>query len=168
MEIFWWDPENNHIIWKGLKLLGVKYSWPEQITPESGKLLGSDARVLAQGLPMSKTWRLRMEAFFRPDNRVSHRTIFHGTDGGSFGHTRCGGRLPGIWTRNVAPPISYCFYFSAFKILFFLFRKISKIFGTIEDFLSVAVWTLTRIIVKPVHKLISTNGLVSVFVILYL
>ena len=46
-------------------VLGVKYSWPEQITPESGKLLGSDGRVLAQGLPMSKTWRLRMEVFFR-------------------------------------------------------------------------------------------------------
>ena len=120
-------------------VLGVKYSWPEQITPESGKLLGSDGRVLAQGLPMSKTWRLQMEALFRPDNRVSHRTIFHGTDGGSFGHTRCGGRLPGIWTRNAAPPISYGFYFSAFKLLFFLFRKISKIFGTIEDFLSAAV-----------------------------
>ena len=93
---------------------GVKYSWPEQITPESGKLLGSDGGILAEGLPMSKTWRLRLEAFFRPDNRVSHRTIFHGTDGGSFGHTRCGGRLPGIWTRNVAPPISYGFYFFGF------------------------------------------------------
>ena len=82
---------------------------------------------------MSKTWRLRMEVFFRLDNRVSHRTIFHGTDGGSFGHTRCGGRLPGIWTEHMAPPISYGFY-SAFKLLFFLFGKISKIFGTIEDF----------------------------------
>ena len=95
---------------------------------------------------MSKTWRLRMEVFFRLDNRVSHRTIFHGTDGGSFGHTRCGGRLPGIWTRNGAPPISYGFFFSAFKLVFFLFPKISffekfqkKIFGTNEDFLSAAV-----------------------------
>ena len=115
--------------------LGVKYSWSEQITPESGKLLGSDGGVLgkedggllAEGLPMSKTWRLRMEVLFRPDNRVSHRTIFQGTDGGSFSHTRCGGRLPGIWTVNAAPPISSGFYVSALKLLFFLFQKNSKI-----------------------------------------
>ena len=119
--------------------LGVKYIWPEQITPESGKLLGSDGGVLAEGLPMSKTWRLRMEVFFRPDDRVSHRTIFHGTDGGSFTHTRCGGRLPGIWTRHVAPPISSGFYFSTLKRLFLLFQKNFKDFGTIEDFISAAV-----------------------------
>lgn len=77
---------------------GIRQSWPDKITPESGKLL-------AQGLPMSKTWRLRLEIFFRPDSTVSHRSIFHVTDGGGFSATRCGGRLPALWTSSKAPPI---------------------------------------------------------------
>ena len=75
----------------------MTHSWPDQITPGSGKLLAS-------GLPMSKTWRLRFEVLFKTDDRVTHRTIFHGTDGKGFSHTRCGGRLPGIWTKASAYP----------------------------------------------------------------
>ena len=68
---------------------------------------------------MSKTWRLRMEVFFRTDDRVSHRTIFQGTDGGSFTHTRCGGRLPSIWTSSIAPPIRLGFYLNTFDLFIF-------------------------------------------------
>ena len=82
-----------------LGLSDVTYSWPDKITPESGKRLPN-----AIGLPMSKTYRLRFEILFRPDDRSSHRTIFQGTDGGSFSSVRCGGRLPGIWTKAAKFP----------------------------------------------------------------
>ena len=54
---------------------------------------------------MSTTYRLRFEAFFRQDDGTNWRTLFHGTDGGSFSQSRCGGRLPGIWIRSHGPPI---------------------------------------------------------------
>ena len=54
---------------------------------------------------MSKTWRLRFEVLFYPDSSTAHRTIFHITDGGKYGSKRCGGRIPGVWTENAAPPI---------------------------------------------------------------
>ena len=60
---------------------------------------------LAKGIPMSKTWRLRFEVLFYPDSSTAHRTIFHITDGGKYGSKRCGGRIPGVWTENTAPPI---------------------------------------------------------------
>ena len=62
-------------------------------------------KPLAHGLQMSSTYRLRFEAFFREDHDTNWRTLFHGTDGGSFTSGRCGGRLPGIWIRNHGPPI---------------------------------------------------------------
>ena len=108
---------------------------------------------------MSKTWRLGMEVFFRPDNRVSHRSIFQGTDGGSFSHTRCGGRLPGIWTRSIAPPIRPGSYSNTYELFFPLIFKI--VFETIEDFWSVAVLMLIQTIVNMVLKFRSTNGLVT-------
>ena len=103
---------------------------------------------------MSKIWRLRMEVFFRPDNSVSHRSFFAGTDGGIFDHGRCGGRLPSLWTQHIAPPIRSGSYYSSF------FKIFKMVFGTIEDFISAAVSILTRIIVKLVQKSRLTNGLV--------
>ena len=71
-----------------------------------------DNKPLAQGLHMSSTYRLRFEAFFRHDDGTNWRTLFHGTDGGSFTSGRCGGRLPGIWIRNHAPPIRHALKFN--------------------------------------------------------
>ena len=68
-----------------------------------------DNKLLAENLQMAKTFRLRFEAYFRQDDNLDWRTVFHGTDGGSFGQHRCGGRLPGIWMRHGALPIRHAF-----------------------------------------------------------
>ena len=81
-----------------IEFLDINFKWPDKITPENGKLL-------VTGLPMSKTYKLRFEVLFRPDDSSHYRSVFHVTDGGKHGHTRCGGRIPGIWARNAAPPI---------------------------------------------------------------
>ena len=76
----------------------ITFSWPDKTTPESGK-------ILATGLPMATTYKIRFEVLFRPDDSTHYRSIFHVTDGGKFGSSRCGGRIPGVWARNAAPPI---------------------------------------------------------------
>ena len=68
----------------------LRYQWKDTITVGDGKPLDNN-------LLMSETYRLRFEAFFRTDQRTDWRTLFHGTDGGTFSQHRCGGRLPGIW-----------------------------------------------------------------------
>ena len=68
----------------------ISYQWKDKITVGDGKPLANDMLML-------QTYRLRLEAFFRTDKRTDWRTVFHGTDGGSFSQNRCGGRLPGIW-----------------------------------------------------------------------
>ena len=164
----------------------MTYSWPDQITPGSGKLLAS-------GLPMSKTWRLRFEVLFKTDDRVTHRTIFHGTDGKGFSHTRCGGRLPGIWTKASAYPDlrhDFCWRLSRLKLyrlertlytgiivkvapkksIFFYWRRLYDLYhfwicrflksgqGSIPAVASMA----TQIIVfKPARQCNITHGLVS-------
>ena len=85
-------------LWIKIEFWDITYKWPDKITPENGKLL-------ATGLPMSKTYKLRFEVLFRPDDSSHYRSIFHVTDGGKHGNTRCGGRIPGIWARNTDPPI---------------------------------------------------------------
>ena len=78
----------------------VNHSWNDVVTVE-------DNKPLAQGLQMSSTYQLRFEVLFREDHGTNWRTLFHGTDGGSFSQSRCGGRLPGIWIRNHGPPIRH-------------------------------------------------------------
>ena len=56
-------------------------------------------KTLAHGLQMSSTYRLRFDALIHQNDYTEFRTLFHGTDGGSFTQHRCGGRLPGIWVR---------------------------------------------------------------------
>ena len=68
----------------------LTYQWKDTITVGDGKPLDNN-------LLMSEIYRLRFEAFFRTDERKDWRTVFHGTDGGTFSQHRCGGRLPGIW-----------------------------------------------------------------------
>ena len=68
----------------------ISYQWKDKITVGDGK-------SLANNMMMLQTYRLRLEAFFRTDKRKDWKTVFHGTDGGSFNQNRCGGRLPGIW-----------------------------------------------------------------------
>lgn len=68
----------------------LSYQWKDTITVGDGKPLDNN-------LLMSEIYRLRFEAFFRTDERKDWRTVFHGTDGGTFSQHRCGGRLPGIW-----------------------------------------------------------------------
>ena len=68
----------------------ISYQWKDTITVGDGKPLANDMLML-------QTYRLRFEAFFRTDERKDWRTVFHGTDGGSFSQHRCGGRIPGIW-----------------------------------------------------------------------
>ena len=71
----------------------ISHKWNDVVTVGNNK-------TLAQALKMSSTYRLRFDAFIHQNDYTEFRTLFHGTDGGSFTQHRCGGRLPGIWVRH--------------------------------------------------------------------